>query len=608
MLVFFPTPYPDELYYSIIARYIKWSGEPHYRSLLQSIFGNKHVTASVDLPSNIGRLVERLPVTSQLTVEQLIQKHTMFPFYSAFLPPEQAEAVRKSMIEGNGNEIYSRIGVMGSAIRPNKFIRYCKECLSHDLETYGESYWHRIHQLPGLDVCVEHGIELLDSNISPHGENKYKFVAADKRNSPLNCVAKRTPRKDFEKYCSLSKNIRILLDNKFPYRSREWFGQYYLNKLQELRYASIIGRNVDQDRLCHNFISFYGESFLERFQSGIHLNNNWLKLISRKHQRSFHPIRHLLLLQFLNCNIHEVFYRNEPYKPFGNGPWMCMNPAADHYEKLVINDFALSLEARKPIGTFSCGCGFIYTRSIGEDAKNEFVIKQFGAIWEKEAVRLAKTGLSLQDIGNRLHVGVQTINKYINKDGCCEMEKEKIQEEKQRQEDRMKWKVMQKEHPHLSKTKLRDLNPKLYNRLHRFDRLWLEKESPPGERKGTPSKPRINWSVRDQDFSEKIKRAVVILQSREGKPKQISISSIGHEIGHKWILEKQLDKLPITKALLEQVVESKEHYRWRRIKWAVEELKRHGRAIVKWDVLRMAGVRSEFMDPSFEVMVSEWSK
>jgi hypothetical protein len=84
MLVFFPTPYPDELFYSIISRYKKWSGEFNHRSMLRDLFGNGSVTASMDLPNHIGRLIERLPMKSEITAEQLIQRHTMFPLFSIF--------------------------------------------------------------------------------------------------------------------------------------------------------------------------------------------------------------------------------------------------------------------------------------------------------------------------------------------------------------------------------------------------------------------------------------------------------------------------------------------------------------------------------------------
>ncbi|MBP2898933.1 TniQ family protein, partial [Escherichia coli] len=160
MPLFFPTPYPDELLYSIIARYKKWSGEVNHRSILHDLFGNGFVSASMDLPSHIGQLVKRLPITSNITVEQLIQKHTMYPLYSAFLPSDQASAVFQSMAYGNGSGIYMRTGVMASSIRSNTYIRFCKNCYIEDIRRYGEGYWHRMHQIPGVDVCIEHETNL----------------------------------------------------------------------------------------------------------------------------------------------------------------------------------------------------------------------------------------------------------------------------------------------------------------------------------------------------------------------------------------------------------------------------------------------------------------
>jgi DNA-binding transcriptional MerR regulator len=573
--------------------------------MLQQIFDDKYTTASVDLPSNIGGLVRNLPITSQITVEQLIMKHTLFPFYSAFLLPGQADAVYRSMIKGNGNDIYTRLGIMGSSIRRNKYIRYCKECLCRDIKIYGESYWHRMHQIPGLDVCVEHGISLLDSDVQLHGENKYKFIAADAHYSSLDCVVKKTPSNEIEKYQHLGNNIKMLLNNKYPNRSFDWFEQYYWNKLKELGYSSILGHKVDQDRLCRDFISYFGESFLERFQSGIHRKNNWLKQITRTHQRTFHPIRHLLLLQFLNSDVNEIFFQSDSYKPFGHGPWMCMNPAADHYGSLAINEVTLTVKEKKAIGTFSCSCGFVYILRAGEETKNGIRVKQFGKVWEEECKRLAETGMSLKEIGKRLHANKRTVKKYIYKEERREGEERKSEVEKQRTEDRMEWKRMQKKNPSLSRTELRNLNPTLFNRLYRTDRSWLERESPTKVRRILATKPRINWNSRDSELVEKIKTAVVVIQTKEGKPKQLSKNAIGLAIGQGSLLEKHLDKLPQTKAYLEMVVENKEQYRMRRLKWAIEELKREGRKIGKWEVLRKAGIRPETIDPSIiETMIN----
>ena len=29
-----------------------------------------------------------------------------------------------------------------------------------DRDTYGEAYWHRVHQLPGIEVCPDHAVYL----------------------------------------------------------------------------------------------------------------------------------------------------------------------------------------------------------------------------------------------------------------------------------------------------------------------------------------------------------------------------------------------------------------------------------------------------------------
>lgn len=597
MMIFFPTPYPDELLYSIIGRYKKWSGEANNRNMLQHIFGNKHITASVDLPSKIEGLIERLPITSQITEEQLIMEHTLFPFYSAFLPPDQAEAVYKSMVDGFGNEVYSRLGVMGSSVRRHKWIRYCKECLSRDIEIYGERYWHRMHQIPGLDVCVEHGIHLIDSKIHIHGENKYKFIAADEWNSPLDCVAKKTQLSDIVKYQLLSDSSKMLLRNRYPNRTLDWFEQFYWNKLKELGYSSVLGHKVDQDRLYGDFISYFGEEFLERSQSGIHTKNNWLKQLTRKHQRTFHPVRHLLFLQFLNSDVDEMLLHNDPYKPFGSGPWQCLNLAAEHYGSFVINEVTLTVKDKIAIGTYHCSCGFVYTLRSGEDVK-KIRVKEFGMTWVEECTRLSDAGMSLKAIGRRLGVSLRTIKKCLDKVERLEEVEWQLEGETQRTEDRAEWIAMQKKNPFLSRTELRELNPTLFNRLYRSDRLWIEHQSPLKVSKRVRPRPRVNWERRDQELLERIKRAVVAIQAKEGKPKQISKSSIGHEIDHKDLLDKHLDKLPLTKVYLKLVVETNEQYRWRRITWAIEELKQEGRHFSKWDVLRKAGVRPEMIDLS----------
>lgn len=91
--------------------------------------------------------------------------------------------------------------------------------------------------------------------------------------------------------------------------------------------------------MAEQFTLFYGEEFLEAMQSSVDILSEscWLKSITRKHRKSFHPIRHLLLIYFLGEEIDTFYqYAHKEYKPFGEGPYFCLNPAAKHYKQRVI--------------------------------------------------------------------------------------------------------------------------------------------------------------------------------------------------------------------------------------------------------------------------------
>src|SRR3546814_18116907 len=44
-------------------------------------------------------------------------------------------------------------------------VRYCQACVADDRLAFGDAYWHREHQLPGVIVCNSHGCQLTDSSV-----------------------------------------------------------------------------------------------------------------------------------------------------------------------------------------------------------------------------------------------------------------------------------------------------------------------------------------------------------------------------------------------------------------------------------------------------------
>ena len=49
MIPFFPAPYPDELWYSVICRYHIRSGNPSVKYSIRELYGANHINVPVEL-------------------------------------------------------------------------------------------------------------------------------------------------------------------------------------------------------------------------------------------------------------------------------------------------------------------------------------------------------------------------------------------------------------------------------------------------------------------------------------------------------------------------------------------------------------------------------
>ncbi len=607
MLGFFPTPYPGELLYSALARYQIRSGNFSPKLTIEELFDSRTITATADLPCSLNNLAQNLPKYSFITVDSLIQNNTLYPFYAPFLPLKRAKQIQEAMKTSKGGNIHTMTGIMASAIYTPKYFRFCPDCLQRDLKNYGETYWHRLHQIPGVLFCPTHEIRLKDSQIPIQGSNKHQYHPADESNCYKTGMEIEYSQAIKRNLVMLSQNIAQLTDNIYPSRTLEWFTRRYRTLLINRGYANANGR-IKQKRLIDDFVYFYGRDLLNTLGSETVYEDksNWLTQIVRKHRKAFHPIRHLLMIRFIGESIDSFFQNNKQYKPFGRSPWLCLNVAADHYLQPVITSLKIShcLENKKPLGTFSCSCGMVYSRS-GEDKAEEDKLKigrviTYGRVWSDRLRELVENKLGLRATARELRVDPNTINRYVallnltpswikNKPQVKPKKVKSIEPEKLKQQKRDIWLDLQQENPELSKTEIRKLAPDVYAWLYRRDRIWLNNNAPKLQ-KPTASVDRIDWNVRDKEILIQVKSAVKQLLEKD-KPIRITISRVGSSLGLKALLEKHLDKLPLIKAYFESETETVEDFQIRRIKWAVKELDEQGEEIRLWKILRLAGLR-----------------
>lgn len=610
MLPFFPTPYPDELLYSVFARYHMWSRNVSNKDTVMDLFGCKTACAVMDLPNRLEALYERLPHGSLTTPERMINRHSLFPLYRPFLPKERAAKIIQAMKGSKGGQIHTMIGIMASSITSPRFLRYCHECMQADEDQYGEPYWHRTHQVFGVQICHHHQIWLTESDVAVSAQqNKHVFQPLI-NNSKQEQVKSFNSENYFPHYLAVAEAVYWLLNHEAPILGLAELRNRYINHLQKIDLATYTGR-VRQRDLIELFKSFYGPEFLVQMDSAVDYDqqDNWLSKLVREPRITTHPIRHILFMRFLGLTPEKFLTgKKERYLPFGRGPWPCLNAAANHYRQPVIEQCGLTrdYDTGLPVGTFSCTCGFTYSR-CGPDQKESDRykigrIKSFGHIWEKELIRLAvKEKKGLLETARQLNVDPKTIKNQL--------EKIKDQSNNQLIHDlsmsdflsklnkyRARWLEIVEHFPGKTKTELRRLAKADYAWLYRHDRDWLNEHSPTPINRMKYTDRRVNWVKRDEELAERVAMAAEEIRQLPGKPVCLTISSIGKWVGQLALLQNHLAKLPKTKSILEAVVETAEDFQVRRVGYAVEKLRERGELLRTWKIVREAGLRPGYSE------------
>ena len=394
MLGFFPDPYPDELLYSACARYDGRMRFPSRSHAIQEWFG-KNATAIIDLPGRLKYLVSQLPPGHRYSLDRLLEGHTLLPFYSPFLLPKRLQYVKQDMQNPAANRVYARIGIIASRLRHPERLRFCPVCVTEDRNKYGETYWHRLHQISCVEICPRHDV-LLEQSPAPWIDHRYRsrVISAE---SVIRDTSLR-PRKLSNTHRSFL--FKIALDAEWLLRQQtlnlgpQVLRHRYFNLLLKRGYGFYNGR-IRTSNLTRDFRNFFSSSFLERLQCPVkNSSHSWFtRLVFKDRDKvAQSPIRHLLMMTFLGYTAEQFFTSFDEYKPFGSGPWPCLNYASDHFKQHRIIDSHVvdSLvkgKAGRPMGIFSCDCGFIYTRTgpdkTEDDISRADSVRAYGHIWER---------------------------------------------------------------------------------------------------------------------------------------------------------------------------------------------------------------------------------
>ena len=308
-----PKPFPDEVVGSIVMRGCRRSGLPLKR-FLDFVYGSRRSYQSLLMTSNPRRAADLAGIDS----EELVRKHTVLPYSTAFLPLGLQLEMREKALNLASDECLASITQSVSSSVPYR--RMCPICVGQDIDRYGESYWRRQHLLPGVEVCLEHRRRLHRTPLPLRGHTQSSSVVMPNE-------IKGAPSRAYLPFSILEALAEVsddALNEKIP-PSEDFLGSYR-DSAQQLGYQ-LVGGATARRALALDLHKKFGNTLLNDMSANWSpkSTNPWPSLIvgsrvsgltSRTPQHFAAP-RHVLLRVHLATAAPGVLKKEAFYRPPG---------------------------------------------------------------------------------------------------------------------------------------------------------------------------------------------------------------------------------------------------------------------------------------------------
>lgn len=176
MLQYFPTPYPDETWYSVLCRYHVRTGNPTPTATMMELFYGKDQAniSSLCISNTIYDVLSKLP-EGVLSYDEIVIKHTLFKYTTRFIPLNEKMDFLESVKIG---KVRFPVKICKDAQKVTE-LKFCPICKQEDIKKFGEPFWHLCHQIPLANICQKHKCRLIKYGSTQYKRLNRKFVLPD---------------------------------------------------------------------------------------------------------------------------------------------------------------------------------------------------------------------------------------------------------------------------------------------------------------------------------------------------------------------------------------------------------------------------------------------
>lgn len=602
-IAYVPSLLPDELLYSWLARLAALNAMGTPRDVLQQLFSCRTLIPSIDLPSRLLAMAERLGgLLPFANLDKLLEDGTLLPYHRPFLTAATYAQVCQRLLRGDGTGLKTLMGRVANRFGANPALRSCPSCMADSWKRYGSLYWIRQHQLPGVNCCIIHGV-LLQPVPWQARTHRQRLILPTHMPEPLTAVRADAGQLRF---AQMSQDlVGAALPVIAPSQRAEIYRVAALAQGHCTRRGKVDFPSLAND-LRQHFNNFKGFDHQERLLATASNPLGWLPSLFEKPQRSLHPICHLLLIDFLfgsvlafesACAASDL----EPHAP------SLLAPSVGRAAKHCASSSALAIEYEAALRDTSLSCRQV-AASIGRSVTTvvawrrernipiherrkslnpvviDRVLKALGYISSLPAVA-KQAGVSLSSVYRILAQYPTTTRPRQDAAGGIT----------QLPLRRKRWMAAlrygQKEGMDRV-TDARTLAGADYAWLYRHDRAWLASSTNNMARPIRPAidRPaRVDWARRDAELCQLLTAQLDMLRN-EVPPRRITKTRLLRPLGDTMV-RLNLGQLPQISALLDKAVESEHTFGNRRVDHAIAILAASGVELQLWRIRRIAGMR-----------------
>ena len=604
-----PIPAPEETVYSVLSRALYCNGRPYGKTLKELTRTRQATSLFSVFPPIIFHISEQVhPHHPWSSIECILKNHTTLPYFIYFSPPEY-----RSHIFNNCNslkfieDLHKTLGLTVYPYRASPSCpQFCTLCLIEDLNQVGFSFYHREHQLPGVNTCWKHRCTLYNGCqiCGPYPIKRCPLLPP----GICNCVGGISPlavqevTSLTEPLFWLTKESTHLLDLPTPNNGNT----YSALKSAAISQGFMQGAHLDYKMLSLALEKRFGRNTLDQLNIPTAQNGRFEKWLARKFQlsrhsrRQPHTIHTLLFIAVFFKSVMDFIsiLESEPAQTIS-----FLKKQPDDKTARVSLQSILELRDNSTLGISGIASALNTTPNIIirkiKQVKTHFplregTLRRVGTSNLRDISNALKAGDSKQEIAFRHKCGEWIISLIELDNPKLSALRKAAKRSRLVHKHRQNLYNLQKNEPALTRSKLHSKHYAVYDYLNKHDTDWFNKRLPPTncKQKNTNRTERKNWKIIDQNAARTIRKHL-LEEHQHTKPKWRTQTGLLIVAGILSQYHANPKRFPSVKRLLEKICESRDVFTERKLSWAITEMKRQGIGLSINQLRRVAGLTAK---------------